>query len=166
MAMVLGLSSARAADALSEYDVKAVFLLNFTKFIEWPAAAFEAPDSPITICILGEDPFGSMLNQVVEGEVVNRRKVAVQRIKHAPAQKSCQILFWSKSEGSAAKALPGLGPGVLTVGEGENFVREGGMISFIIDNRRVRFDVHQTVAESAGLKLSSKLLSVARSVEK
>jgi hypothetical protein len=166
LAMALGMFSAHAADALSEYDVKAVFLLNFTKFIEWPAAAFELPDSPVTICILGEDPFGSMLNQVVEGEVVNGRKVTVQRIKRAPAQKSCQILFWSKSEGGAAKALPGLGLGVLTVGEGENFIREGGMISFIIDNRRVRFDVNQTVAEGAGLKLSSKLLSVARSVEK
>jgi hypothetical protein len=164
--MVLGFSSAQAADGLLEYQVKAVFLLNFTKFIDWPAAAFELPDSPITICVLGEDPFGATLDQVVNGEIVNGRKVAVQRIKRPPAPKSCQILFWGKSDIAAAKVLPGLGHGVLTVGEGESFLHEGGMISFIIDNRRVRFEVNQTLAENAGLKLSSKLLSVARSVER
>ena len=165
LAMVLGLSSAHAADGLLEYEVKAVFLLNFTKFIEWPAAAFELPDSPITICVLGEDPFGATLDQVVNGEIVNGRKVAVQRIKRPPAPKSCQILFWGKSDSAAAKGLPALGP-VLTVGEGESFAHDGGMIAFVIDNRRVRFQVNQTLAENAGLKLSSKLLSVAKAVER
>jgi hypothetical protein len=166
LASILVSSSANAADGLLEYEVKAVFLLNFTKFIEWPAAAFEAPDSPITICLLGEDPFGRTLDQVVNGEVVNGRKIGVQRIKRPPAAKSCQILFWGRSENAAARTLPALGPGVLTVGEGESFLHEGGMISFVIDNRRVRFDVNQTLAEKAGLKPSSKLLGVARSVEK
>jgi hypothetical protein len=150
-----------AADGLLEYQVKAVFLLNFTKFIEWPAEAFEQPESPVTICILGEDPFGAAINQTVSGEVVNGRKIAVQRIKHLPAPKSCQVLFL----GPAVKSLPDLGPGVLTVGEGESFEREGGMIAFIIENRRVRFDVNQAAAERAGLKISSKLLSVARDVQ-
>jgi len=162
LAIVLGWSSqffCPAADVHLEYQVKAVFLLNFTKFIEWPAADFEAPDSPVTICILGEDPFGTAIDQVVSGEVVNGRKVAVQRISRAPAPKSCQVLF------SAAKLLPDLGPGVLTVGEGETFMRAGGMIGFVIDNRRVRFDVNQAAAERAGLKISSKLLNVAREVQ-
>jgi len=149
-----------------EYQVKAAFLLNFTKFIEWPAAAFEAADSPIAICILGEDPFGNALDQILTGEVVNGRKVVAQRLKRAPAPKACQVLFVSKPEKDTLKALPGLGPGILTVGEGESFVREGGMIAFLIENRRVRFDIHETRAESAELKLSSKLLSVARSIEK
>ena len=86
-------SSAAAADEPLEYQVKAAFLLNFTKFIDWPAAAFATPDSPISICILGDDPFGQTLDEIVEGEVVNGRKVIVQRIKRAPPPKSCQVLF-------------------------------------------------------------------------
>ena len=84
----------------------------------------------------------------------------------AASAKACQVLFISKSEKDVAKILPALGPGVLTVGEGEISIRDGGMIAFVIENRRVRFDINQTAAENAGLKLSSKLLSVARSVEK
>jgi hypothetical protein len=156
----------RAADEPSEYQVKGVFLLNFTKFVEWPAAAFEAPDSPIAICILGDDPFGAALDQILAGEVVNGRKVAVQRLRRAPTPKSCQVLFAGKSEKDALRLLPGLEAGVLTVGEGESFVREGGMIAFLLENRRVRFNINQTAAENAGLKLSSKLLNVARSIEK
>ena len=168
LAILLGWSSrffCAAADAPLEYQVKAVFLLNFTKFIEWPAAAFEFPESPVTICILGEDPFGDTINQIVGGEVVSGRKIAVQRIKRLPGPKSCQVLFWGGSEAVPAKPLPDLGPGILTVGEGDSFMREGGMIGFIIDNRRVRFDVNQAAAERAGLKISSKLLSVARDVQ-
>lgn len=148
-----------------EYDVKAAFLLNFTKFIEWPAEAFASP-AQISICILGEDSFGSTLDQIVSGEAVNGRKVTVQRIKRPPPPRTCQILFVSKSEKEVAKTLSALGPGVLTVGERETFVREGGMIAFVIEERRVRFDINQGAAEKAGLKLSSKLLGVARSVEK
>jgi hypothetical protein len=149
-----------------EYQVKAAFLLNFTKFIEWPPAAFSAPDAPLALCILGEDPFGSALDQIVAGEVVNGRKLSVERIKRAPAPKSCQVVFVGGPEKETLKILPGLGPGVLTVGEGAGFLRSGGMIAFVIDNRRVRFDIHQAPAENAGLALSSKLLTVARSVDK
>jgi len=97
---------------------------------------------------------------------VNGRKVAVQRIKRAPEPRSCQVLFIGGAERNITKTLAGLGPGVLTVGEGEGFLHGGGMISFVIDNRRVRFDINQTVAENARLKVSSRLLSVARLVEK
>jgi hypothetical protein len=157
--------SCPAVDEPTEYQVKAAFLLNFTKFAEWPAAAFAAPDSPIAICILGDDPFGGALDQMVAGEVVNRRKVATLRIKRAPPPKSCQVLFAGGSENDLPKILPGLGPGVLTVGEGETFMRGGGMIAFVLENRRVRFEINQTAAENAGIKLSSRLLNVAKSVE-
>jgi YfiR/HmsC-like len=159
-------STCAAADESLEYQVKAAFLLNFTKFVEWPPAAFEATDSPIAICILGEDPFGAALDQMVAGEVVSGRKLAVRRLKGAPAPKSCQALFIGKADKEALKIPAGQGAGVLTIGEGEAFVREGGMIAFVLDNRRVRFSINQSAAENAGLKLSSKLLSVARSVEK
>jgi len=168
LALGLGLSppcACQAADEHTEYQVKAAFLLNFTKFIEWPASAFEASDSPIAICILGDDPFGSTLDRIVAGEVVDGRKVTAQRVKQAPLPKSCQVLFAGRFEKDVSKVLPGLGPGVLTIGEGESFVRDGGMIAFVIENRRVRFEINQTAAERAGLKLSSRLLNVAKSVE-
>jgi hypothetical protein len=165
MVITLGLLTvcAGAAEEPLEYQVKAAFLLNFTKFTEWPPAVFGAPDSPILICILGDDPFGNTLDQTVAGEVVNGRKVVVQRIKKARPLPSCQVLFFGKAE----KPLnSGVGPGVLTIGEGERFVHEGGMIAFVLENRRVRFGINETAAETAGLKLSSKLLNVARFVEK
>jgi hypothetical protein len=170
-ASVLLLGSAAAlvcqvANEPIEYQVKAAFLLNFTKFIEWPAAAFAQPDSPVSICVLGGDPFGPTLDEIVAGEIVSDRKVAAEKISRAPAPRSCQVLFAGKSEKAIAKVLSGLGPGVLTVGEGESFLRDGGMIAFVIENRRVRFLINQTAAENAGLKLSSKLLSVAKAVEK
>lgn len=159
-------SQSQAADESLEYQVKSAFLLNFTKFIEWPSAAFEAPDSPIAICILGEDPFGVTLDQIVAGEVVNNRKVTVVRVRRAPASKTCQVLFLNRPEKEVASLLPSLEAGVLTVGEGESFIRDGGMIAFVIENRRVRFSANQTAAESAGLKISARLLTVARSVKK
>ena len=148
-----------------EYQVKAAFLLNFTKFIEWPASAFRQPDSPVSICILGADPFGGALDQMVSGELVNGRKVVTQRIRTAPPPQLCQALFVGGPQKDAGKLLPALGPAVLTVGEGESFIRDGGMIAFVIENRRVRFEINQATAENAGLKLSSKLLSVAKQVE-
>jgi hypothetical protein len=148
-----------------EYQVKAAFLLNFTKFVEWPASAFRQPDSPVSICILGADPFGRGLDQMLSGELVSGRKVVAQRIKSAPPPQVCQALFVSRTEKDIGKILPGLGPGVLTVGEGEGFIRDGGMVAFVIENRRVRFEISQTTAENAGLKVSSKLLSVAKQVD-
>jgi hypothetical protein len=168
--LLIGLSllvnvCAQAAEEALEYQVKAVFLLNFTKFTEWPTAAFGAADSPIAICVLGDDPFGNTLDQVVAGEVVSGRKVVVQRIKKALPPQSCQVLFLSRTE-KPLNTLPGVGPGVLTIGEGEGFIHEGGMIAFVLENRRVRFGINETAAQAAGLKLSSKLLNVARFVEK
>jgi len=156
---------AGAAPAL-DYEVKAAFLLNFTKFVEWPATAFASPDSAMAICVVGKDPFGNALDETIRGEAVNGRKVTVQRLSDAPSPHACQVVYFGMSDKDAARILNAVGPGVLTVGEGDAFVRGGGMIGFVLDSRRVRFDINQTAAESAGLKLSSRLLSVARSVER
>lgn len=155
-----------AEEAASEYDVKAAFLLNFAKFTEWPASAFADSDAPIAICILGKDPFGRTIDELVQGEAANGRKLAVRRVDEPAAAQACQMVFVSGPGKIAAKSVSGLGKGVLTVGEGEGFVRDGGIIGFVVENRRVRFDINQTAAETAALKLSSKLLSVARAVEK
>jgi hypothetical protein len=160
--LALGFHAVSRAEEPLEYQVKAAYLLNFTKFVEWPASAFAASNSPIAICILGDDPFGSALDQMVAGEVVNGRGIVIRKMKSEPALKTCQMLFVSLSEKDPHRLLPGLGPGVLTVGEGENFIREGGMIGFVMENRHVRFGINQAAAEAAGLKVSSKLLNVAR----
>jgi hypothetical protein len=167
--LLLALASMRGfpadGQAALEYEVKAAFLLNFTRFIEWPAAVFGGADGPFSICILGDDPFGRALDRTVEGESVNGHRIEIQRnVRQSTA--SCQIVFASGSEKDLPKELANLGPGVLTVGEGARFLREGGIIAFMLENRRVRFDINQSAASRAGLKISSKLLSVARSVEK
>jgi hypothetical protein len=157
---------ATAADEQSlEYQVKAAFVLNFTKFTEWPSSAFPAANSPFAICILGEDPFGGALDQIIQGEAIGGHRMAVQRIKRGSRPQGCQVLFIGQTEKDTGMVLADLGAGVLTVGEGDSFLRDGGMISFIIENRRTRFDINLAAAENAGLKLSSRLLSVARSVK-
>lgn len=165
-ALLLPVPPLVAADTRPEYEVKAAFLLNFTKFIQWPSVAFESPDSPTTICILGDDPFGSALDQAVEGEVVNGRRLTVKRLQRAPTPKSCQVLFISKSENAVTDLLASLGMGVLTVSDRDGFLREGGMISFVIENRHVRFDISQRAAARASLTISARMLNVARIVQK
>jgi hypothetical protein len=165
----LALPLARAVEEAPplEYQVKAAFLLNFTKFIDWPQAESTGVDPPFDICILGDDPFGMVLDQIVEGETFQGRKLTVQRMQHALSA-SCKVVFVSKSEKEKdiEAILAGLGTGVLTVSDRPGFLRAGGMVEFVIENRRVRFDINEAAASRAGLKLSSRLLSVARSVEK
>jgi hypothetical protein len=155
-----------AADAAPEYEVKAAFLLNFAKFVDWPPGSFASSNSPIAICIVGKDPFGRGIDELVQGEVVNGRPVTVRRIAQAPAAQTCQIVFTQLSGKDTSGILNSLGPGVLTVGEGDNFIRDGGIIAFLIENRHVRFDIDRKAAEAAELKLSSKMLAVARTVHK
>jgi hypothetical protein len=155
-----------SAEASPEYDVKAAFLLNFAKFVDWPPAAFANADAPIAICILGKDPFGHGIDDLVQGEAVNGRRLIVRRIGAAPAAQTCQIVFTQSSGKEVSEILGSLGPGVLTVGEGSNFIHDGGIIALLVESRHVRFDIDQKAAEAAGLKLSSRLLAVARSVQK
>jgi len=154
-----------AAEETLEYEVKAAFLLNFARFVEWPASAFADANAPLAICILGKDPFGRGLDDLVRGEEVGGHKLLVRRIGVAPQPRACQIVFTQESGKAALQPLSEL-HGVLTVGEGESFVRDGGIIGFVIESRRVRFDISQKAADASGIKLSSKLLSVARSIEK
>lgn len=144
-----------------EYEVKAAFLLNFTKFVQWPAEAAGNADSPFTVCVIGNDPFGRTLDDIVKDEAVGGHKIVVQRPQ--AEQKTCQLEYFAE-DSSAPVATPR--SGALTVGEGEKFLRQGGIIAFVLDEGRVRFDINLKAANNAGLKLSSKLLAVARSVER
>ena len=151
-----------APKAVSDYEVKAAFLLNFTKFVTWPEGAFEDSGSPLAICILGPDPFGPVMDQLAEGEEAGGRKVIVRRIERTPRAKACQVLYVGVPEKEVAGVLSDLGPGVLTVGQHAGFLNEGGIINFVIEERHVRFDINRSAAASAGLTISARLLSVAR----
>lgn len=156
----------QAAQAqLTEYQLKAAFLLNFTKFVEWPEGDRAAAHSPFAICIYGDDPFGAALDEIVQGELVNGRRLVVRRLGRS-APESCQVLFFSKSEPKISQVLSALPTGVLTVGDSEQFLADGGTIAFMVENRRVRFGINQRHARNAGLRISSKLLNVAKLVQR
>jgi hypothetical protein len=159
--LLTAMASAASAGSL-EYAVKATYLLKFTRFVVWPQAALGSGDS-FNICILGSDPFGSTLNQVVAGEEVAGRKIAIRRVERDPAPGSCQVLYIGAHE-ERPRSTGEPGRAVLTVGEGSEFARNGGVIGFVIENRRVTFDINWRAAEASGLKLSSGLLTVARTV--
>ncbi|MGA7792713.1 MAG: YfiR family protein [Candidatus Acidiferrales bacterium] len=155
-----------AQDALSEYQVKAAYLFNFLKFVEWPDESFADPLAPIVIGVVGEDPFGNALPQVVIGKTVQGRDLVI-RIYHAGEDlRGAHILFISASE---RKRLPmilsGLrGSSVLTVSDTAGFLDAGGMIQFLNENGRVRFAINVDATGRARLKMSSKLLSLAKVV--
>jgi hypothetical protein len=152
-----------AQEQTLEFRVKAAFLLNFTKFVEWPAPDAQNPAPSFALCIAGEDPFGPALGEIVEGETVNGRKIVIRHIR-GDASASCSLLYVSKEEKNVPGILASAGYGVLTVGEGDAFLDEGGMIGFVLENKRVRFNIDLAAAQREGLKLSSRLLSVARLV--
>jgi len=150
--------------AASEYDVKALFLLNFARFVEWPALSPAEAKEPFSICIVGDDPFRDTLDHLVQDEKINGRQIVVRRVSRP--EDSCQVLFVSASERNVLRTLSQAGRGVLTVGEAVGFLSDGGMIGFVLDDRRVRFDINLKAATSASISISSRLLSVARMVSR
>lgn len=145
--------------ATSEYEVKAAYLLNFARFIEWPAS-----NEPFSICIVGDDPFQGALDRLVEGETVNGRSIIVRRL--ARWQEPCRILFVSRSTRDVFLILRQTGRGVLTVGEEPGFLSVGGMINFVVDDRKVKFDVNLKAATESSIRIDSRLLRVAKSVQR
>lgn len=151
----------------TEYEVKAAYLYNFGKFVEWPAKVTAASDF-FSICVLGEDPFGASFDATIASESINGKKVVVNRITKLQDAVSCRILFISSSEESRLKEILATldKTSVLTVSDISQFTRHGGMIRFVMEANRVRFEVNLTTAEHAGLTLSSQLLKVAISVRR
>jgi hypothetical protein len=158
-----------AADAaqLSEYDVKAAFLFNFAKFIEWPPRAFVSGSAPLVIGVLGADPFGDSLRNTVKGQTVQGRPIEIRACQSEGETASCHVLFISRAEGERCRELlkAVVGRPILTIGEADDFLDLGGMINFVLVNRNVRFDINTKGLNGAGLKASSKLLTVARTVK-
>lgn len=160
------LSASGQQAPFNQREVKAVFLFNFVHFVEWPAAAFDNPQSPVVICVLGEDPFGELLDEVVNGESVGSRQLLVERFRRLEDMSDCHVLFISTSETpNQARILTALRDvPTLTVGERADFATRGGMIRFLTEQNRVRLEVNVAAAKAAGLTISSNLLRSARIV--
>jgi hypothetical protein len=151
---------------VKEYELKAALLFNFLQFVEWPADAFAPGDSPIVVGVLGDDPFGPPLDQLVQDAAVNNRKIVVRRYARAEDIDVCHMLFVNVRPGTRLKSVfEALGSrAILTVGDAEGFLEQGGMIQFVTQNARVRLRINLDIAKAAGLTLSSKLLRPAQIV--
>jgi hypothetical protein len=165
-AALLGLAAARQAAAAPdlEYEVKAAFLYNFAKFVEWPPEAFPLSSTPVALCVYGDDPFGGSLDTVVRGETLNGRRLVVRRLRDLPQARECHVLFLGEKVRGAEVVAALRGVSVLTVAESRDFLDQGGMIRFVVEENRVRFDINLDAAEKNRLKISSKLLRLAREV--
>jgi hypothetical protein len=146
----------------TEYEVKAAYLCNFAEFVEWPGS--DGKESAVTIGILGDDPFGTALEEIAKNRAVQTKTLAVKRLSRIDDALSCQIVYVSTSEGrNLAQILRSLATAsVLTVSDIERFAEHGGIIGFTIEERRVRFEINLQAAERAGLRISSRLLKLAR----
>ncbi|MEK8015696.1 MAG: YfiR family protein [Candidatus Parabeggiatoa sp.] len=148
-----------------EYQVKAVYLFNFSKFINWPASAFDNSRTPIRICVLGKNPFEDF-DRLVKGKKVQKRRITVEHLSDYRQANRCHILFVSKSEKGNQAAILAYTQQypILTVSDIRNFVVRGGMIQFYIRGRKVRFMIDPDTVQEAGIRASANLLRVAKIV--
>ncbi len=150
----------------TEYQVKAAFLLNFIQFIEWPSDAFGDANGPIVVGVLGDDPFGEILEQTFRNEIVQEKGLRVVRSQHVEDLAGCHLLFVSRSERARVgeiiaelRSRP-----VVTVSEISGFARRGGVINFYVDGNKIRFEINADAAEKKGVRISSQLLKRSRVV--
>lgn len=147
----------------SEYEIKAAFLIKFIKFVDWPESTFADAQDPIVIGVVGKDPFGRHLQDLVEGKTIKSRPVRIRHFRDYLSISECQVLFVSRSEKESMNlVLQRIADRhVLTIGDSKNFARKGGIINMYNRNRKVRFQINLSAAEKAGLKISSRLLRLA-----
>jgi len=148
---------ARAQESPLEYQVKAAYLYNFVKFVEWPAGAVPGT---LSMCTAGHNPFGKALDDIVRGESIDGHAIAT-RVVAAP-QAGCQVLFVPGDVPAGEYLRAARGAPVLTVGESADFIAQGGIVNFVRDAGMVRFEIDQDAATRAGLQISSRLLRLAR----
>lgn len=148
--------------ATGEYQVKAAFLFNFAKFIEWPVRSFTRPTEPFTFCLAG-DPFSGELDKTIHGETLNGRPLAVRRLSSGDTVTGCHALFVARSEAKRSSEIisSAASLSILTVGEEDDFIDRGGMIRLVESANHVRFEINPDAAERAGLRVSSRLLRLA-----
>ena len=170
--LVLGisLSAAQTADEAEinrEYPIKAAYLYNFSRYVQWPANAFPTAETPFVIGVLGSDPFGDVLDDIARTKKVEGRQIVVKQVASMSAYTPCHILFLPASADPQQKAAAikmGRGLPVLLVGESRDFAQQGGDINFFVEENKVRFEINPEAAKQARLRISSKLLSLAKIV--
>jgi hypothetical protein len=148
----------------TEYQIKAAYIYNFVRFVDWPPQAFASTNAPMVIGVLGENVFGGSLQQIINGKKINGHELQCVQMDSVTKATNCQVLFISDSEKSHLSKILGQlqGTSVLTVSEADNFIGDGGMIYLFIDEEnKVRFQINNNAARKAGLTISSKLLSLA-----
>jgi hypothetical protein len=152
-----------AADEVNEYQVKAVFLFNFSHFVEWPSGSLGNPTDPFVVGVLGEDPFGARLDEAVRNERVGEHPILVRRFHDVGDVAHCQLLFIDRSQGrKLAQIVGALGSvATLTVAETDGAAAEGVMVEFVTDKNHIRLRINERAARAAGLVISSKLLRLA-----
>jgi hypothetical protein len=162
------LCTAVQGQTTEEYRVKAAFLRNFPKFVEWPSQAFKNPSEPFAICVLGKNPFGDALARAVSGGTVDGRPFSVLQIEDPSPARICQILFISASERRRLHSILGelKGAATLTVGECDDFAEAGGVVNFKIEGGSIRLQINPAAAAQQQLHISAKLLSLAEIVKK
>lgn len=166
LAMMALVNEAYGAEEPTEYQVKAVFVFNFARFVEWPVQAFTAPNEPFVIGIVGTDPFGARLDEAVRGEQVGQHPLLVRRFRNADEIGACQILYIDRSEGAQlSQILAALNRrNTLTVTDLDGAAQRGAMIQFVTESNRIRLRINVGAARAAGLTISSKLLRPAEIV--
>lgn len=165
-AVFLLLASAGRAGQDREHEVKAAFIYNFAKYVDWPSSSFERGDSPLVIGVVGVDPFGGALDRAVAGKSVNGHPFAVKRLRWSAEMKSCHLLFVCASEKDRVSQLAAAlqGAPVFSVGETPGFASHGGVAGFFVEQGRVRFEINPDAAKRARLAVSSRLLALAKIV--
>lgn len=164
LALALGWAVASGAPAgkepPAEYQLKAVFLFNFAQFVEWPEAAFSAPEAALVIGVLGENPFGNYLDELVHGETIGARPLLVRRARRVEELDGCHIVFICRSETremeriiNRLRARP-----LLSVSDADSFTRHGGMVRFALENGKIRLRINVEAAKASHLTISSKVL--------
>jgi YfiR/HmsC-like len=150
----------------NEYRVKAAFLFHFAQLAQWPTPASTSANDHLNLCTFGEDPFGGELEKTLEGKMIGPLPLRVRHMKQPPDVRGCQILFIAKGERKRVPVLLQIvfHEPVLTVGETDDFIRQGGMILLSVENERIRFEINLATTERAGLKMSAKLLVLAKTV--
>ena len=164
--VLLGSVPVLADTASKEYQVKAVFLFNFANFVDWPATSFPAAATPFVIGILGDNPFGTYLDDVVRGEKIGNHPVELRRYDREDEIGTCQVLFINRSEIDRLEAIRATlkARHVLTVGETDEFARNGGIIAFVVRSGKLRLKINLEAARASNLTISSKLLRSAEIV--
>jgi hypothetical protein len=159
-------SLAAQSAATSEYEVKAAFLFHFAQFVDWPDGTFPEANSPLVYCTVGEDPFHGALEASLLGKQMGGHGFQVRHAKQISEIQGCHVLFIGDGEKrQLASVLANVkGSPVLTVGESERFVNDGGMIGFCLEENKIRFEINLESAEKAQLRISAKLLALAKIV--